>query len=156
MAAANLTTTPTAEQITDILLTLSGRSVCEIHDQYCLGENQQVPLTLNKLVLIKVSELRCVYRVHELDSVWRVISIGSEYVKLSECASEHGAFEAQCALSPYRPVDSHSKRDLTLGLAGECAFQEIMPRSARNNISIIHLQTHSTWNNVGAFQVGAT
>jgi len=41
-AAANLTTTPTAAQLNQILLALSAQSVCSIHEKYCLGENQQV------------------------------------------------------------------------------------------------------------------
>jgi hypothetical protein len=41
-AQANLTGPPTQDQLIHLLLALSGRSVCQIHQQYCTGENQQV------------------------------------------------------------------------------------------------------------------
>ena len=46
--ALNLTTMPTPAQVQQILLTLSGQSVCQIHDKYCLGQNQQVSAILGQ------------------------------------------------------------------------------------------------------------
>jgi hypothetical protein len=40
-AQLNLTSLPTPDQVTQILLQLSGTSVCTIHEKYCLGDNQQ-------------------------------------------------------------------------------------------------------------------
>jgi hypothetical protein len=46
-AAVNLTTVPTPDQITEILILLTAQSVCEIHELFCIGANQQVPYPFN-------------------------------------------------------------------------------------------------------------